>query len=142
MHKNHVRRGKLDCVAGVHTNVINRMWRKLIQQWRGHGRSVGGVWLDAAAQHVLVAVHEGWALRSQRDLEGNKRYLLQQAGAEEQPVARDVVLYLREHGLLETNHKFPAATFLLTSKGSTAAAELAGTAGSHPVSARNFTRRP
>lgn len=117
------------------------MLRKLWQRLRGAGRLIDGVWLDGAAQSLLIAVHEGWLLRSERDLEGNKRYVLQKAGMVERPVARSVVLALRAHGLLETNHKFPAAVFLLTSKGSAVAATLAGTDGSHPVSARNFSRR-
>ena len=51
-----------------------KLWHKL----RGKGKAVDGVWLTDEQQTVLVAIFNGAALRSHRNLEGEKRYLLHQ----------------------------------------------------------------
>lgn len=106
---------------------------------RARGKWVDGVWLSAEQQKTLIAIHQGIALRSQRDIEGKKIYELRGESSVE-PVALKTVLGLRKKGLVETNHKFPSATFLLTTHGEQIAAQLTGEQGSNPVSARDFVQ--
>ena len=112
-----------------------KIWRLL----RGQGKWVNGVWLPEEQQQTLTAVYSGLALRSQRDIEGNKRYELRSESAA-QPVSRETVLGLRKKRLIETNHKFPSATFLLTTAGEQIAARLAGQNDAPPLSARDFVQ--
>ena len=74
--------------------------------------------LGAAERKVLAAMAEGSTLKSHRYLDGRKEYRLHplgEGGAE--AVAWDTVETLRELGLIDSNKKFPAATYLLTDKG-------------------------
>jgi hypothetical protein len=81
--------------------------------------------LRRAEKAVLHALISGQRLRSQRDLDGDKRYALYALDATPpQPVAHAVVERLAALGLIESNHKFPAATYLLTVKGEQVAAAL------------------
>ena len=112
-----------------------KIWRFL----RGQGSWIDGVWLSAEEQQTLVAVHHGDALRSQRDIEGQKRYELR--GDSTVCVSREAVLNLRKKRLVETNHKFPSATFLLTTRGREIAMILTDDAGSNPVGAQDFIGR-
>ena len=77
------------------------------------GKWIEGVRLSEEQQHTLIAVYQGAALRSQRDIEGGKRFELRKE-TDATPVSRSTILDLRTKGLIETNHKFPSATFLLT----------------------------
>jgi hypothetical protein len=56
-------------------------------------------------------------LKSHRDIEGNKMYKLHPLEGPEQIVPAEVVDALVEHGLIDSNKKFPAATYWLTEKG-------------------------
>lgn len=107
---------------------------------RAKGNWVDGIWLTDQQQQLLIAVFQGAALRSQRDIEGGKVYELR-GEAERQSVSRKVVLDLRKKRLIETNHKFPSATFLLTTEGLHIAAQLTNGQGSNPVSARDFVQK-
>lgn len=73
--------------------------------------------LSAEAGALLQAIAAGGTLKSHRYLDGQKVYRLTVEG-EESPVEieYDLVQELLEQKLLTTNQKFPAATFLLTSK--------------------------
>ncbi len=117
---------------------LRSLWRTLRRQG---GKSVDGVWLTVEQQSVLVAVFTGAALRSHRDLEGNKRYALHRDEQEVGEIGRKTILSLRDKRLLETNHKFPSATFLLTTRGNKIAAQLSDSAGTNPLSARDFVQR-
>lgn len=74
--------------------------------------------LSAAQVGLLAAVAVGDVLKVHRTLDGSKQYRLHPL--DESPsldcVASDVEALLR-HGLIESNMKFPAATFLLTPQG-------------------------
>ncbi len=96
--------------------------------------------LNRQQQHVLTAVAAGAALRSQRDLEGNKRYELRWPDGRTEQVARPLVLSLRNRRLIETNHKFPSATFLLTERGSAIAARLTPENDNRPLGSSAFLR--
>ncbi len=56
----------------------------------------------------------GELLRSHRDIEGNKAFRLHQIGDQWRPVSADDVHKLRAAGLIDSNKKFPVATFWLT----------------------------
>lgn len=74
--------------------------------------------LSPAAKQLLLALGAGATLKSHRDLDGNKQYRLHPLHAEEsKAVAWQTVELLREHALIDSNKKFPAATYLLTDRG-------------------------
>ena len=66
---------------------------------------------------ILNAVAAGWTLKAHRDLEGGKAYRLQPLDGPTEAVRAEAVLGLVERGLLDSNKKFPAATFWLTDQG-------------------------
>jgi hypothetical protein len=80
--------------------------------------------LGAAERNVLAALVSGYRLQSHRSLDGEKRYALHADGHPDQPVSAPVVERLRDRGLIESNMKFPAATYLLTVRGEQVAASL------------------
>jgi hypothetical protein len=103
--------------------------------------------LSAEEKRILAAMLEGSQLKSHRYLDGEKTYRLHplnedtnqgdgQSVALSIPVSSTAVESLRERGLIESNMKFPAATYLLTPKGERKAASLA----SSPL--RPLTTRP
>ena len=64
----------------------------------------------------------GWTLKAHRYLDGRKEYRLHSLAGEIEVVAPVTVQSLAEHGLIDSNKKFPAATFWLTHKGRAAIA--------------------
>ncbi len=66
---------------------------------------------------VLRALLEGWALKSHRTLDGQKAYRLHALAGEVIEVTDGVVDGLAAAKLIQSNQKFPAATYLLTEKG-------------------------
>jgi hypothetical protein len=104
-----------------------------------NGKSIDGIWLSDQQQRTLIAVYQGVALRSQRDIEGGKVYELR-SETSVTPIALKTVLGLRKKRLIETNHKFPSATYLLTTRGESIAMKLTDGQGSNPVSARDFVQ--
>ncbi len=66
---------------------------------------------------VLRALLEGWTLKSHRTLDGQKSYRLHGLTGEIIEIADGVVDGLAAAKLLQSNQKFPAATYLLTEKG-------------------------
>jgi hypothetical protein len=81
--------------------------------------------LSAGEKAVLRALINGSRLQSHRELDGSKRYCLHALGNKpDQTVSAAVVERLRTLGLLESNMKFPAATYLLTTQGAEVAAAL------------------
>lgn len=79
--------------------------------------------LSPAHQRVLVALAEGGALKSHRDLDGAKACRLHALDRRApEPVARRVVEDLERWEYIKSNLKFPAAAYVLTEKGRTALA--------------------
>jgi len=97
--------------------------------------------LTTAEESILIAMFQGCSVRSHRDIEGNKQYLLHLNETDPpRPIDPKIVPHLRELRLIETNHKFPASTYLLTGKGNQLATKLADGNGSNPLTARDFIR--
>jgi hypothetical protein len=86
---------------------------------------------------LLKAIAGGDALKSHRHLDGAKEYKLHPLLGPPQPVQRAAVEYLRDRGLIHSNQKFPAATYLLTERGQKVVTRLIPVA-LRPVSAKNF----
>ncbi|MEK7784859.1 MAG: hypothetical protein AAB658_05445, partial [Chloroflexota bacterium] len=61
----------------------------------------------------------GHFLKAHRDVDGGKVYKLHSLEGEARIVAPADVEALCEHGLINSNKKFPAATFWLTERGKT-----------------------
>ena len=75
-------------------------------------------------QKILQALIDGWTLKVHRTLDGRKVCRLHPLDGEPETVRRTTVEGLREAGLIDSNKKFPAATYLLTEKGRQVAAAL------------------
>lgn len=73
--------------------------------------------LSDTHKRVLLAVAGACFLKSHRDIEGSKVYKLHPLEGPEQIVPAGVVDDLVEQGLIDSNKKFPAATYWLTEKG-------------------------
>lgn len=73
--------------------------------------------LSAARKHILLAVSAGRILKAHRDLEGRKIFKLHPLQGEPEIIDGADVQALGVAGLLDSNKKFPAATFWLTDKG-------------------------
>ena len=86
---------------------------------------------------VLAALLEGWTLKSHRTLDGQKAYRLHALTGEIVEVADGVVDDLAAAALIQSNQKFPAATYLLTDRGRTFAGRLTSTAAD-PLTASRF----
>ena len=63
-----------------------------------------------------MAMRDGATLKIHRDLDGQKEHLLHPLQGEPQPVSAALVDSLRNLGLIQSNFKFPAATYVLTDK--------------------------
>ena len=100
-----------------------------------------GQWIPTAQISVLVALLDGCSLRSHRDLEGNKHYELHALSGEKRRIELDVVNSMRNKRLIETNHKFPSATYLLTGHGERVAQKLHKNPHYRPLTARKFTKK-
>jgi uncharacterized protein YjhX (UPF0386 family) len=78
--------------------------------------------LSKAEQQVLQALAQGATLKAHRTMDGAKVHKLHPLGGEPlegmaEVVSEAVVTSLKGQGLIESNMKFPAATYLLTDKG-------------------------
>jgi len=81
--------------------------------------------LSEAHKQLLSALARGSRLQDHRDLDGGKVYKLHALDdASEVLIAASSVAYLQRHKLIESNMKFPAATYLLTDRGAAIAATL------------------
>ena len=92
--------------------------------------------LGEAQQRVLLALASGAALKVHRTLDGEKAHRLHAEDGTVAEVDAAVVDALLAQGLIESNMKFPAATFLLTETGAEAAAQLGGTL--RPLTPRRY----
>lgn len=68
-------------------------------------------------QKILSALAEGATLKAHRTMDGVKYHCLHRLNGEIVPVAESAVALLESRGLVKSNMKFPAATYLLTDKG-------------------------
>ncbi len=73
--------------------------------------------LSEAHKKVLQALADGWSLKSHRYLSGVKVYQLHPLDGAPQTVERSTVDFLCEHHLIDSNKKFPSATYWLTEAG-------------------------
>lgn len=95
--------------------------------------------LTVAEKRVLLAIAEGWTLKSHRYLDGRKEYRLHPLDeAEAQTVSWKTVDALREKGLIDSNKKFPAATYLLTERGREVVEGSGFSAEQHPLTASGW----
>ena len=78
-------------------------------------------------KRILLALAQGHALKSHRDVDGGKVYQLHSLDGPAETVARAAVEYLQDHGLIDSNKKFPAATFWLTERGKATLTKLRNT---------------
>ena len=80
--------------------------------------------LSEAHKRVLLSLAAGCALKSHRYLDGSKAYQLHPLDGPAETIQHAAVEYLQEHGLIDSNKKFPAATYWLTESGKRVVANL------------------
>ncbi|MFN8491792.1 MAG: hypothetical protein U0350_29600 [Caldilineaceae bacterium] len=81
--------------------------------------------LSQAHKHILIALAQGKRLQDHRDLDGGKVYKLHTLDSTpDEVVVGSLVLDLQHQQLIQSNLKFPAATYRLTDKGAALAATL------------------
>lgn len=85
------------------------MWRKWLNWFFARP--------SAAELALLQKIAQGYLLKSHRELDGQKAYKLWSPAGVEELVDYSLVQNLLAQKLITTNQKFPAATFLLTTKG-------------------------
>jgi hypothetical protein len=73
--------------------------------------------LTPAQLDLLHAIANGLTLKSHRDLEGNKEYRLHDLDGHGTLVTWTDVEALQSAGLIDSNKKFPSATYWLTDTG-------------------------
>ncbi len=73
--------------------------------------------LTPAQVELLQAIATGLTLKSHRDLEGRKDYRLHALDGQSILVSREDVEALQSAGLIDSNKKFPSATYWLTKPG-------------------------
>lgn len=73
--------------------------------------------LSPAQTRVLQGLMAGGTLKIHRHLDGTKVYQLYLLDCSSVNIRRATVDYLKIQGLIDSNKKFPAATYLLTEKG-------------------------
>ncbi len=93
---------------------------------------------SAKQRALLTALLDGCTLKVHRTVDGEKIYRLHASdGASAEPILNYVVTALEKQGLIVSNMKFPAATYLLTDRGAQLAASFTQTA-SLPAGPRNY----
>jgi hypothetical protein len=73
--------------------------------------------LTLAQTELLQSIANGLTLKSHRDLEGHKEYRLHTLDGQSVSVAWADVAALQSASLIDSNKKFPAATYWLTDSG-------------------------
>lgn len=82
--------------------------------------------LNSPQKALLLAIADGATLKAHRDLEGRKVHRLHALDGTAVSVESATVDLLKRRRLIDSNKKFPAATYLLTEKGQRLAAMLSG----------------
>lgn len=72
--------------------------------------------LTTAQRDLLEAMRDGATLKVHRELDGQKIHLLHPLAGDPLPIPAGLVDSLRDRGLIQSNLKFPAATYLLTDR--------------------------
>ncbi len=93
--------------------------------------------LSAAEENLLVDLMNGGTLKAHRDLDGNKLYKLHPLSGSLEAIGRAIIERLKKRGFIDSNKKFPAATYLLTGRGRKVAESLADSSA-NPLSAKNY----
>lgn len=70
--------------------------------------------ITPAQRQLLAAMRAGATLKVHRDLDGGKALRLHPLAGEPVPITAELVESLRDLGLIQSNLKFPAATYVLT----------------------------
>ena len=70
-----------------------------------------------AQKRIIRALKNGSTLKSHRYLDGTKIYQLHHLDGTGTTMRQKTVAILRLRGFIQGNHKFPAATYVLTEKG-------------------------
>ena len=73
--------------------------------------------LPLESARILRALLAGATLKAHRTLDGAKTYTLHPLDGPDEIVDRAAVESLKRHGLIRSNLKFPAATYVLTEEG-------------------------
>ncbi len=73
--------------------------------------------LTSRQVELLQAIASGLTLKSHRDLEGHKEYRLHTLAGHSTLVTWEDVEALQSAGLIDSNKKFPSATYWLTDSG-------------------------
>ena len=73
--------------------------------------------LTTEQRNLLRALASGSTLKAHRYLDGTKEYRLHMLDRPAEIVERRIVEVLQEHGLIDSNKKFPTATYWLTETG-------------------------
>lgn len=73
--------------------------------------------LNNSHKHILRTIAGEGFLKAHRDIEGNKAFILHLLNGDEEIIAPSTVAYLVDHGLIDSNKKFPATTYWLTALG-------------------------
>lgn len=98
---------------------------------------MGRLILKNAEREILRGLIRGSTLKSHRDIDGNKVYKLHPLDGPAVEVAWETVSRLKELKLIDSNKKFPAATYLLTEKGRELV-EARFSVNVRPLSAKNY----
>ena len=93
--------------------------------------------LSSAAASLLGAMASGATLKVHRTLDGAKEYRLHPLDGPAATVDAALVTDLLRRGVLQSNMKFPAATFILTENGRAQAAKVVDSAPA-PLTSRNY----
>ncbi len=73
--------------------------------------------LTSPQVELLRAIASGLILKSHRDLEGHKEYRLHALNGQSVLIVWEDVEALQSAGLIDSNKKFPSATYWLTDNG-------------------------
>lgn len=109
-----------------------------------HGGRVRNVWqfwqrMSTEQQAVLRALAQGGTLKAHRTMDGAKVYRLHPLNEDVFEVSEAVVRALKRRKFIDSNMKFPAATYLLTDQGRCVLQQLVNT-DALPLSAHNYHR--
>lgn len=85
---------------------------------------------DKEKNRILLAIANGQLLKSQRDVDGQKFFILYALDGNPQLIDSGIINRLRAEGLIDSNKKFPVATFWLTQRGKQLVLELSR---NHPL---------
>ncbi len=98
---------------------------------------MGKLHLSPTEEELLRQLVRGSTLKTHRDIDGRKVCKLHPLAGPVIELEPEAVNHLKAAGLIDSNKKFPAATYLLTEKGRRLAEALVG-GPVRPLSAKNY----